>query len=648
MQVREIQGATFWQTIEEVKKSETNVVVCFYGDRQENGESWCPDCAKADPVVTGAAKKKEDGVLLIVTVGDREMWKDPANPFRVNEMTKISSIPTLVNWTTGQRLVEEECRNEELVKNLFGLGQASAELLRWFDNLKNDFSNLTMNQKLEALFLMHNVTAPNILSEVSYELMAVTAKDFVGLLPPKVVNKILCYLDGRSLVCCAGVNQKWRSIVTSKVDLWSRAVEQLYLCDDVVKQVTSYQLYTRFGRRVHTIKSMKAELEFPSIPELSHNSKLSSVKNIQSTPSGNLVMSYSVKQPQDFFQKCDVTCSSSKVLASLSTNHVVDFIATDLFLYSNSISGDWHCNVWGSGEEVYKIDTKEYGINGRWFSSFATTCSKCPLLAIFGTNKICTPTGKESYCPIKIITSLVHEDGGLRYGVKRGNFVCSATPNCNALVNVAVISCSDTGPSSSRVPCDHHKVILQQQDFQIVIYKVNTQPTPLTQHDLDPKLLCQLKPTACPDIPQYIFDCYKFSLSHDQKLIGFTCGSQFIYWNLDTGTCRCLTISGGFDNLMLLGIGDMFALVAEVKMLISIQPVLILTGTGEILKVFPALKPSEAKVKKFYNFLTVPLNLSWLGSSGLLCDDVSLDNVMTVSAALHDGGMVFSNWSLVL
>lgn len=26
----------------------------------------------ADPVVTGAAKKKEDGVLLIVTVGDRE------------------------------------------------------------------------------------------------------------------------------------------------------------------------------------------------------------------------------------------------------------------------------------------------------------------------------------------------------------------------------------------------------------------------------------------------------------------------------------------------------------------------------------------------------------------------------------------------
>ena len=46
MQVRETPGATFWKTIEEVKKSEKNVFVCFYGDRQENGESWCPDCVK--------------------------------------------------------------------------------------------------------------------------------------------------------------------------------------------------------------------------------------------------------------------------------------------------------------------------------------------------------------------------------------------------------------------------------------------------------------------------------------------------------------------------------------------------------------------------------------------------------------------------
>jgi len=27
-------------------------------------------------------------------------WKDSANVFRVNEVTKLTCIPTLVNWTT--------------------------------------------------------------------------------------------------------------------------------------------------------------------------------------------------------------------------------------------------------------------------------------------------------------------------------------------------------------------------------------------------------------------------------------------------------------------------------------------------------------------------------------------------------------------
>lgn len=524
----------------------------------------------------------------------------------------------------------------------------------WFDNLKSDFSQLSMDQKLEALFLMHNLSAPNVLTAVSNQLMAVTSKDFVGLLPPKVVNKILWYLDGPSLACCAEVSQKWHSIVASNTDLWTRVVEGLYLCGDLVNQLMPYQLYVRFRRRVNAIKSMEAKLEFPSIEDLSHDTKLSSVKNIQSTPNGKLVMSYSVKQPQDFFQRYDVStgCSSSQILASLNTNHVVDFVASDLFLYSNLISGDWHCSAWASGEEVYRINTKEYGMNGRWFSSFASPCPECPLLAIFDTNKICTPTDSESFCPIKMITSFVHEEHGLQYGVKCGKFVCSAKPDCNALVSSAVISCSKASPSSNIVPCDYHKVILQQQDFHFFIYEVNTQPTPPSQRDLDPKLLCHLKPVVSPEIPQYIFDCYRFSLSHDQKLIGFTCGSQLIYWNLETNACRCLTISGDFHNLMLLGIGDLFTLVAEVKTLMSIQPILILTSTGEVLKVFPVLEPSEAKANgqsKFYNFLTAPLHLSWLGSTSSLSDDhVSVDHVITVFAAVYNGGTVCSTWSLVL
>lgn len=505
-----------------------------------------------------------------------------------------------------------------------------------------------MNQKLDVLFIMHNMSSPNTLTEVSYQVMAITARDFLGLLPPQVVNKILCSLDGQSLARCARVSQKWRSLVIDKTSLWMRILKQFLgshgdLVVQALKTLTPYQLYMRLRRKAYLIKSgMDAKLEFLSIAEFSHNPKLTSVKNIQSTPSGKLVTSYSVKQPQDFFQKHDVsTGCTSKILATLKTNYVVDFITTDLFLFSSSISGEWQCNVWDSGEEVFKINTKEYGINNRWFSSFASPCTKCPLLAIFDTNKICTPNGGESFCPIKIITSFVHEEQESQFGIKHANFVCAAKPDCNALVNNAIVSCSDANNSSPLLPCDNHKVILQQQDFQIFIYKVNTQPTLLAHGDLNPELLCHLKPTICPDIPQYIFDCYKFCLSQDQKLIGFMCGSEFIYWNLENDECRRLMISGGYNNLMLLGIGNAFTLVAEVKTLVSIQPILILTGTGEIIKVLPVLKPSETDTNdQLYNFLTAPVHSSWLSS-----DDI--DDVVTVFAALYNGGKVFCTWSLV-
>lgn len=523
--------------------------------------------------------------------------------------------------------------------------------MRWFDGLKNEFTQLGMKQKLEVLFLMHNISSPNTLTEVSNHLTALISKDFVSLLPPKIINKILCNLDGKSLVSCAGVSHNWRSVVTNNTELWTRLVKQL-LCsrgDLALNALMLYQLYMRVRRRVSAIKSMHARLEFPSIAEFSQNPELSSVKNIQSTPSGKLVLSYSVKQPQDFFQKCDVLSGcTSMILASLNTNYVVDFITTDLFLYSCSISGDWHCSVWESGEEVFKINTKHYGVTRRWFSSFATPCNRCPLLTIFDTNRISVQNDHESFCPIKMITSVGHEERGVQFGVKLGKLACSASPKQDVLVGNAVISCNDVTTSSRHTVCEHHKVILQQQDLQIFIYKVNTQPA----HDLEPELLFHLKPPACPDVSQYIFDCYKFCLSSDQKLIGFTCGPELMYWNLDTKVFGHVTISGGYNNLMLVAIGDIFSLVAEVKTLISVQPLLILTGTGELVKVFPTLEPSNAFTNgqsKFHSFLTASVQVSWLSSSAAsLNDDVmpSVD-VGTVFAAVYNGGKTLSTWSLV-
>jgi len=57
MKVIQIQGATFWEAIETVRQTEKNVVVYFYGDRKENGESWCPDCVNGTYLWYNVEKK---------------------------------------------------------------------------------------------------------------------------------------------------------------------------------------------------------------------------------------------------------------------------------------------------------------------------------------------------------------------------------------------------------------------------------------------------------------------------------------------------------------------------------------------------------------------------------------------------------------
>ena len=82
-----------------------------------SGESWCPDCVVARPVVEGAidSSGRDDLVYLYVGVGQREFWKDPKCVFRTDQRTKLTSVPTLVKWGTQQRLVEEQCAKRDLV-----------------------------------------------------------------------------------------------------------------------------------------------------------------------------------------------------------------------------------------------------------------------------------------------------------------------------------------------------------------------------------------------------------------------------------------------------------------------------------------------------------------------------------------------------
>ncbi|XP_077288874.1 thioredoxin domain-containing protein 17-like [Arctopsyche grandis] len=95
-------------------------IFLFTGSILENGQSWCPDCVEADPVIEAALKNASEDVNFVkITVGNREVWKDSNCPFRKDSRTKLMVIPTLIRWKGPQKLEGEKCAKEELVEMMF-------------------------------------------------------------------------------------------------------------------------------------------------------------------------------------------------------------------------------------------------------------------------------------------------------------------------------------------------------------------------------------------------------------------------------------------------------------------------------------------------------------------------------------------------
>ena len=96
------------------------IFIYFWGTADDSGESWCPDCRQADPVIeAGLANATEGIVFIMVAVGDRGAWKNPENAFRVHPSFKVTGIPTLIRWKTDRRLEPEECKKKELIDEFF-------------------------------------------------------------------------------------------------------------------------------------------------------------------------------------------------------------------------------------------------------------------------------------------------------------------------------------------------------------------------------------------------------------------------------------------------------------------------------------------------------------------------------------------------
>lgn len=85
----------------------------------KTGESWCPDCVAAEPVIEKYIPEiSEDNVFIVCVVGDRMKWKDPQCVFRTDPDTLLKGIPTLLKWGTKERLNSDGCANADMVSML--------------------------------------------------------------------------------------------------------------------------------------------------------------------------------------------------------------------------------------------------------------------------------------------------------------------------------------------------------------------------------------------------------------------------------------------------------------------------------------------------------------------------------------------------
>ena len=98
----------------------TALFLFFGAEDPHTGESWCPDCVTADPVLRASiAKLRPDLTVYECPVGQRSEWKNqPTHPYRLHPLMRLARIPTLLFIADGVergRLVEADCANPAAV-----------------------------------------------------------------------------------------------------------------------------------------------------------------------------------------------------------------------------------------------------------------------------------------------------------------------------------------------------------------------------------------------------------------------------------------------------------------------------------------------------------------------------------------------------
>eukprot|EP00055_Hartaetosiga_balthica_P000446 m.136584 g.136584 ORF g.136584 m.136584 type:complete len:126 (-) comp10767_c0_seq1:169-546(-) len=107
--------------VKENKTESNRVFVLCSGAENADGQSWCPDCVVAKPIVEECVNENgdESDVYIYCNVGDRSAWKTPENEFRNHGDFKLTAIPTFFVWGTQMKLVEAQCGTKDNVALVF-------------------------------------------------------------------------------------------------------------------------------------------------------------------------------------------------------------------------------------------------------------------------------------------------------------------------------------------------------------------------------------------------------------------------------------------------------------------------------------------------------------------------------------------------
>ena len=98
-------------------KQKKDFLVYIFGDHDEKGKSWCPDCVIAEPFVKNAIQKigklepQKEVYFINISVGiyNRDIYRN-------DKILKMKRIPTIIYFSQGVemgRLVEGDMASQE-------------------------------------------------------------------------------------------------------------------------------------------------------------------------------------------------------------------------------------------------------------------------------------------------------------------------------------------------------------------------------------------------------------------------------------------------------------------------------------------------------------------------------------------------------